>query len=88
MASRYEHDLALPGAAAQAVEPAQDQHPRVRRRAAKREAVEDLFAADRVLNGAAPYPRLAPPLAGPVIPQGQRKLLKLVGFSRGKAASS
>ena len=29
-------------------------------------AVENLFAAGRVLNGAAPYPSLAPPLAGPV----------------------
>ena len=51
-------------------------------------AVEDLFAAGRVLNGAVPYARLALPLVGPVIPQGQRKLLELVGFSRGNAASS
>ena len=28
------------------------------------------------------------PLAGPVVPQGQRKLLKVVGFFRGNAASS
>ena len=52
------------------------------------QTVEDLFAADRVLNAAAPYAILASPLAGPVVPQGQRKFLKLVGFFRGNAASS
>jgi hypothetical protein len=50
--------------------------------------VEDLFAAGRILNGAAPYAILASPLAGPVVPQGQRKLLELAGLSRGNAASS